>query len=412
MKQDLRLLALQGACAIGGVAVALVVVMLARGAIVLFPPAPPEGYVVTRSEHYTLYATSAEAIRDGEEEVRHARRAFRRYFGADAREIVVFLADRPADFRGVDLEPFKKRGAGFLPFVTRRYLESAPSTQQQPAPDRAAAPETGGDAPRVLGVIDVGRPFPGGIQAGDVVAVLNGPAAGMDSAARFIHVVPPGGAARVSASREDRSAKGPSGQRFHLDPSARFLGEAGVLAHEACHDFIAGYADELVGGRGTVGDGYGHGALPDWFDEMAATLCESPASKERRRMHLRRKFDAWIPLAEFARMGHPITPERLARLLQVGGASDGLPVHHASGPEVERILAGTGSTQFYAQALSLGEFIFQRGGDVALRMLARQLVAGRSLDEALREVNRAEPEIPPSLAQLEEQWLHWVTRDD
>ncbi len=82
---------------------------------------------------------------------------------------------------------------------------------------------------------------------------------------------------------------------------ARFRAGAKTLDHEACHQLGA------EAGRLRAPAGYGHGALPDWVDEMAATLCESPDGRARRREHLRASLAERIPLAELAVMEHPVS---------------------------------------------------------------------------------------------------------
>jgi hypothetical protein len=338
-----------------GVATALLVTGRARIAVPFLPPAAPAGYRVDRSQHYTLYAPSAEALADGAREIRHARETFRHHFGIEPRVLVVFLADDPRDFQSVRFAAFRRPGAGFLPFLTREHLRVTASAAESLAAVVHALPDSAD----------------GGIR----VVELAGPPAG----------APPA----------------------FVNDAAKVVGESKALAHEACHTFVAGYADQLGAGRPTLSRGYGHGTLPDWFDEMAATLCESAASRDRRRAQLRANLDARLPLAEFTRMEHPITPARLAALAEAGRASGTPPVEFLSGPEVERALAGTGAMEFYAQAMSLGEFLFARGGPEALRTLAGHLTAGRTLDEALREIHRQLPSVPPTVAELEEQWLRW-----
>lgn len=416
MKQGLRNWALQGAGMIAGVAAALGVAGVARGTIPLFPPAIPEGYVVTRSEHYTLYAPSVEASREGEDEIRHARRQFRHHFGADSRELVVFLADRPVDFRSVKLGALQRRGAGFLPFLTQKHLEAPRGVPGTLALDVGAVLRPVGASARVVAVLDSSRAAAAGIRVGDVVAALNGaPVTELDSIARRFQMIPAGGMVRLDVRGEGGPVrveyrKGRSAERQYADSAAKFIGQAKVLAHEACHNFVAGYATEL--GADRKGRGYGHAALPDWFDEMAATLCESSASKERRRMHLRAQLGRRIPLVELATMKHPLTAEELMRIVEMGRATPGAPVQVLSGPEVQKALGGTNTDLFYAQSLSLGEFIFERGGQGALQALARHFVAGRSFDEALREMHRTRPAIPSGIAELEKDWLDWVSRGE
>lgn len=374
MRRISRGLALQGICAIAGVAAALLVATWVRGTIAFFPPAAPDGYLVDRSRHYTLYAPSAEALEDGAEEIRYAREKFRRHFGATPRKLVVFLADHPADFQSVGLARFRRPDAGFLPFLTRKHLQSPFARGERLAAVAGAlAPPADGETP-VIGLAGTG------VRGG-------------------------GRPPRALPVREGWGWTG--AEPVVTDAAAKVVGDSKALAHEACHTFIAGYADERMAGRRAPARGYGHGALPDWFDEMAAALCESPTSRQRRRAQLRANLGSRIPLAELARMEHPITPERLAALGEAGRMSGTLPVEFLSGPEVESVLAGSASTQFYAQALSLGEFIFECGGPVALRTLAGHLIAGRSLERSLRETNREIPSIPSSVSELEERWLRW-----
>lgn len=423
MRQDLRALVLQGASVVGGVAAALLVVGSARGTISFSPPATPEGYLVARADHYTLYAPSAVAVHQGEEEILHARQVFRRHFGAEPRDLVVFLADEPADFKEVELDALRRSGAGFLPFLTQKHLMSALPGHNVFALELGAELRSVDGTAQVVALADPGRAAAVGIQVGDVIAALNGsPTTDMASAARALQAIPAGrvvqldvrregGSLRLAYRKEERTGE-ERPNWMYADASARFIGQSKALAHEACHTFVAAYADDLIGTGRTSTRAYGHRALPDWFDEMAATLCESPELKARRRAQLRAKLDERIPLAEFARMEHPITPERLGRIIEAARGSDGLPVQFLRGPEVESVLDGTNSNQFYAQALSVGEFMFERGGDVVLQTVARHLVAGRSLDDALREVNRVTPSIPASVAEFEQQWLDWVVRSN
>jgi PDZ domain len=422
MKMDLRSMALQGLSAAGGVALALVVVSLLRGDPLPFlPGSAPEGYLTAGTEDYVLHAPSAEAMRLGEEDLRYAARMFRHHFGAEPRKVVVFLADSPAAFATMNLRKLRRPGAGFLPFLSHRFLASTAPDEGALALDGGAVLKDVDGAPRVVSIVDAGEPAGPDLRVGDVIAAMNGaPAGDVASLARSLGALRTGAAVEMDVIREGGPVrvayeKGTShlrAARIFADSASRFITQAKTLSHEACHNYVAGYAEDLPGGRRGAADAYGHAALPDWFDEMAATLCESPASQARRRAHLRANLHQRIPLAELARMEHPLAANRLVRVIELGDGFKGSPVQVIGREQLQRALRGSPDAMlFYSQALSLGEFLFERGGTPALQALARRLNAGDDLDAALREAHRTSPRLPASLAQLEEEWVRWVTRD-
>lgn len=188
--------------------------------------------------------------------------------------------------------------------------------------------------------------------------------------------------------------------------AGRFWADGSTLGHEVCHQLVAGHADRTSRRREGSPRDYGHPALPDWFDEMAATLCESPAARARRHAYVRAALPRRIPLAELARMEHPAR----ARMAAAGLPSSGAPVRSVTGDAARALLRGADVPLFYAQSLSLGEFLSERGGPRALRLLADQLAAGRTLDDALAAARRRVPGLPGSTAALEGEWVRWVMR--
>jgi hypothetical protein len=316
---------LHGLSAVGGLSLAMLLARIlgpatASGSAVL------EGYAVDRQAHTTVYAPSSAAARQAQQEVRYARDRFREMFATEPVDLVVVLAQDPAEFLHLDLEPLRYAGASVLPFVTRTHLES------------------------------------------------------------------------ISAR--------PASQPQHFA-----LTRANPLAHEACHVFMAALADrtwgELAGGRGA----YGHNAMSDWLDESAATLCESPEGRAIRRRHLRASLDRLIPLRELERMEHPLAATHVLELRQGRQAAEYRVEVNSDEGARKRVLA-TNTLLFYSQALSLGEFIAERGGPSALPSLVRPLSGGRTLGESLHEVRRTAPDLPSTLAELEAEWLQWLGRDD
>lgn len=419
MQHPRRHPALHAASMAGGVAAAFLAVALVRGnAFSSSPPRAPEGYVMARSGGFTVYAPSPQALREGVQELGDARATFRARFGMEPAGLVVVLADSPAALRALDLKSLRRPEVPFLPFVTRAHLAAAPTSE-----DEVLALDGGAVLKQVDGAARVVAPGNGaahraGLRAGDVVVGVNGsPAAGLDSISRRFDAVPQGGRLTLDLLRQGqamriqytRGARDAGAVRARQRAAAQFRAESKTLGHEVCHQLVAGIADRAARGDRPA-RGYGHPALPDWFDEMAATLCESDAARERRHAYLRAHPELRIPLAEFARMEHPV---RVAVSVRGGSAPRPAPgdaVQVIRGEEARRLVRNMNAGLFYAQALSLGEFISARGGAPALRTLAERLAAGRTLDQALADANRTAPALPASVADLEAEWLRWLER--
>lgn len=186
------------------------------------------------------------------------------------------------------------------------------------------------------------------------------------------------------------------------------LTQARPLAHEACHVFVADVASTFAPASGMNPGAYGHAALPDWVDEAAATLCESPEVQHERHAYLRANLARRIPLHDFVRMQHPLADA--AFLDPPGGASSasGYAVEVLDDDETRRKVLATDALLFYAQALSVGQFLSERGGPAALKKLLPQLAAGGTLDDALREAGLAVPGLPASVDELEREWVIWL----
>jgi hypothetical protein len=315
MKQDRRRAILHAASIAGGVGAALLVLAAVRG--IAFPisaPSPPDGYLAARVDGYTLYAPTPAALREGVEEIEFARRSFRKNFGAEPRQVDVVLADSPAAFQSIRLGRLRRPGIAFLPFVTRRHVASAGPPDQLLALDGGALLEPVDGALRVVAT-GRGGARDAGLRVGDELVALNGlPAAAVDSLLRGFRTIAHGERVRLEVRRDGQPLridyrKGPhvaDAARVHLEAAARFRAESNSLAHEVCHQLVASHATRSLR-RAPAARGYGHPALPDWVDEMAATLCESPASRNRRAAYMTANLRERIPLAEFARMEHPVS---------------------------------------------------------------------------------------------------------
>lgn len=404
----------------GGVAAALLAVAILRSGLV--PPSrptPPAGYLAAQGNGYTLYAPDQVALREGVAEIEFAHRAFRRDFGAEPGKIVVVLADSPAAFQALDLGGLRRHGAAFLPFVTRSSVVSALEAQEQLiALDGGTLLEYVDGLPRVVAP-GQGSARDAGMRVGDELLSVNGvPATARDALVRAFEAIPLGIPVRLELRRDERLLpiwyrKGPEiagAALAHLAAAARFRAESKTLAHEVCHQFVASHATHALRGRASPARGYGHPALPDWADEMAATLCESPASRDRRRAYLRANLRERIPLAQLARMEHPVSVAVRTRAAgsPLPDTLGGSPVIILRGEEARELLRNMNASLFYAQALSVGEFILQHGGPRTLRSVTEDLARGRTLDEALRRASASAPGLPPSVQELEREWVRWL----
>lgn len=338
---------------LAGVAVATVVVGLTEPGR-RATPRVPDGYLVHRAPLFTLFAPSPESLRDGAAELSHAAVAFEHHFGIAPPPIDVVLTPPPGAGPAPDVRAMARPGVRILAFVTNAQL-------------------------------------------GATLRAQYAPKANADGYTRAKGGEPP--------------------------PSVRFITvEAKTLAHEACHTFVAGYADVLEHRRWSLARlwhsrrgsySYGHHVLPDWFDEMVATLCEGPASRARRRAVVGDPRSQLIGIRALLRMEHPLGEAQLARLLpELGGPAgrrNAPVVHVLAGPRVEAVLAATNAGPFYAESMLLGELIYARGGAEALRRMAGNLVAGHDMDATLHDVATAAPGVPSSVAALEAQWPSWLS---
>jgi len=187
-------------------------------------------------------------------------------------------------------------------------------------------------------------------------------------------------------------------------------GDGKLLAHEACHGYVAALADG-VAGIGPVREGYGHDALPDWFDESIATLCESEERRAARRRYFRDHLNQRIPLTVFTHMPHPLSGAEVLDKLGIHDTPGQASVQILTAERIREALPDSDPMLFYAQALSLGEFIEERMGEGEMHLLARSLANSPDFGRALEEVHRAVPGIPATVDALEAEWLRWVTQD-
>lgn len=89
------------------------------------------------------------------------------------------------------------------------------------------------------------------------------------------------------------------------------------LAHEVCHMLLINQIKEKGLNAEVNGQmSYGHGLLPDWFDEMSAVICENQALSEMRKTNV---IEDYIPFDEFFIMENPaftMVKEQVSRMME------------------------------------------------------------------------------------------------
>jgi hypothetical protein len=187
---------------------------------------------------------------------------------------------------------------------------------------------------------------------------------------------------------------------------------AHALSHEAGHLFLKGWVDARTGRADSAvidsaaAGHYGSALMPDWFDEAVATLCEFPALQANRRARLLDSLDQRIPLAELFTMAHPVAAserEMIERAMKQmgGGAKPGMLVLRGEGA-----LLSNRARMFYAESLTLAQFMIAREGPRFIRTIAEGLALQASMADILRDAEH----LPHDPAALEAEWVAWLRK--
>jgi len=106
-------------------------------------------------------------------------------------------------------------------------------------------------------------------------------------------------------------------QKKESNNRAKKFEKYNIIAHEACHKLLIHQVEDK--GLKAESNGelvYGHGLLPDWFDEMAAVMCENQILTD---MRLTDEIDNFIPFEDFFIMENPaftLLKKQMNRLMQ------------------------------------------------------------------------------------------------
>ena len=178
------------------------------------------------------------------------------------------------------------------------------------------------------------------------------------------------------------------------------------LAHEIAHIYFL----DLMGEGGL------HQANA-WLHEAVACHHEKAASRQHRRQWMHEHLHDHIPLGTLFTMRNPVKQSRLVELtvqlheklargeITVEELNRQVSAYAASHAE-ELTRSGIRNMTYYAESLSLFEFLLEREGKTFIREMCAALKRGTPMDEIVRRLKA----YPTGPSQLEEAWAVWVQR--
>ena len=148
-----------------------------------------------------------------------------------------------------------------------------------------------------------------------------------------------------------------------------------VIAHEACHMLLINQVEEKGLNYKSNGEmSYGHGLLPDWYDEMAAVICENQALND---MRLTSGIQDFIPFDKFFIMENPaftMIKEKIKKMMKLQSKNN----NNNNGSLVAAIEIddndGQLPVQFYQQVALFHHFLSEKLGAEIFKRLTRKFV--------------------------------------
>jgi hypothetical protein len=302
------------------------------------------------AKDFEIYARTEDELRRANVDVRYATAQILRYIGDWPPKTAFFVFGSPEELKAADLSRISASGLPIMTWVSER----PPHGQRLPGFDP--------NLPAKCSTRDNPYPFSHG-------------------AAHFLYRT------YVDLALADLARKG--------EPSAADSGKWGA----------AGARAPAVAPSPTNPGHAGHAALPAWFCEAVATLCEPPALQEARLRFMQAHLDQRIPFGELLAMREP-PAAGTKRVAKSGGAS---PVKRAKGAAPGTGLASASAipdraTIFSSEALSLARFIAAREYDRFIGVISEGMIRGRTFGDI---VNKSQTLYSKPEA-LEQSWVEWV----
>lgn len=429
------------------------------GALVATPAAAqqPPGWVAAKTPGYDLYAPNQALLDASRAQLDSARAAFARYFPGPAPKLHVVVADGRDELMRFDLKGLRAQVGEVLAWTvaTPRTTPGGAIMEMKGDGEARSAMALFGNlsvavspAPHGAGALVRFVPSAGAgpgvdLRVGDVVRGVNGrTGVAMKELVAAYEALPAGAPVRLDVERDGKvetlsfakPAGAPRGQIRHEPPPGAGAsggptggatggsGEPRILSHEAGHQLFARWVQARLGGadaareamRTRLGEpasgelrvAYGSPLLPDWLDEAGATLSESEVTQAGRRRYILENFGSVIPLATLFAAEHPALPglRAMAAARREAGTTG-----QQAGPvpvRVRRSADAMDPAMFYAQSLSVAEFMAEREGPTFLADVVDAMLRGQSMADVLRSASK----LPKTVGALEREWSAWATR--
>jgi hypothetical protein len=211
----------------------------------------------------------------------------------------------------------------------------------------------------------------------------------------------------AEVARADRGSAAPSSSIAWTVTEGEDLQGQGFsdLSHEIAHLYFL----ELMGSP------QGLHQTHAWLHEAVACYHETPGFVANRRSWIRERLGERIPLPQLFEMKNPVKESPLVELTVrlhaklARGEIDVVQMNEqisawASAHTQHLLQAGVRNMTWYAESLSVFEFLLAREGNAFIRALVRRLRDGARMEEIVRKL----PHYPDGIASLETEWVRWV----
>jgi hypothetical protein len=392
-----------------------------------FAQAPTSGgKLMVQTPTYTLYADSRSELAESRHDLDFAVSKFEYYFGQQPPPITALIFDSAQELQSYNYSPLIKSHQRYLAWLSPESLAST-------TVDVAAIPGLGivianvaaGTGVKVAALVPRFKP-PESLKQGDVILGLNARKCSSVQEFRSVYAqFEPGAKIELAVVRGEEQLK----LTFDKPPSNASLSQFGrasssfvarVLSHEAAHIFFEAWLDRKLG-RQALEDKppsdeieYGHPAVPAWLNEAVATLAEPKELQERRYTFLIRHLKGAMPLTELFTMKHPVSVNRQEDLKQAvetaqkqgGGSISVIDVPNGAVfvMDVPNGAVLDKETFFYAESLTVAQFLAEREGPTFIHKIAEGLAHGLTMQEVLHSAKH----VPANIDQLNAAWREWL----
>jgi hypothetical protein len=177
------------------------------------------------------------------------------------------------------------------------------------------------------------------------------------------------------------------------------------LSHEIAHIYFLDL----------MGNPQGHHQPDAWLHEAVACYHESAGFVADREKWMRERLGERIPLAQLFEMNNPVKENPLVELTvelhgklargEISVSEMNAQISAWAGSHAQELMqAGIRNMTYYAQSLSVFQFLLAREGRPFVRTMANRLREGARMEEILRDL----PQYPRGITSLEEEWVRWV----